>query len=189
MLRVLVAFIAFGLASPGIAGDGPEWRAIDETTGQIRDVDGLEQLARDFPDSGSVRLRTLQPLLAAGEVEKVIEALEWLYDRGYVFSGVAQEQIPKLLEGVDPGRIAERLRAEAEVIEAQVLSTSPIAGRAVRDIDFPEGALIGAIRKRDKVIRPTGSTRIEEGDTVAIVVPSKDVPAVETLLRVSVDFF
>lgn len=79
--------------------------------------------------------------------------------------------------------------AEAEVIEAQVLSTSPIAGRELRDIDIPEGALIGAIRKRDKVIRPTGSTRIEEGDTVAIFALSKDVPAVEALLRVSVDFF
>ena len=28
--------------------------------------------------------------------------------------------------------------AEAEVIEAQVLSTSPIAGSAIRDIEFPE---------------------------------------------------
>ena len=75
------------------------------------------------------------------------------------------------------------------MIEAQVLSTSPIAGREVRAIEMPEGALIGAIRKRDKVIRPSGSTRIEEGDTVAIFALAKDVPAVEALLRVSVDFF
>ena len=34
--------------------------------------------------------------------------------------------------------------AEAEVIEAQVLSTSPIAGHAIRDIEFPEGVLVGA---------------------------------------------
>ena len=79
--------------------------------------------------------------------------------------------------------------AEAEVIEAQVLSTSPIAGRAIRDVDFPEGALIGAVRKGDKVVRPTGSTRIEEGDAVVIFALVKDVPEVEALLRVSVDFF
>ncbi|PIV75159.1 MAG: Trk system potassium transporter TrkA [Rhodobacteraceae bacterium CG17_big_fil_post_rev_8_21_14_2_50_65_11] len=79
--------------------------------------------------------------------------------------------------------------AEAEVIEAQVLSTSPIAGRQVREIDIPEGALIGAVRKGDTVIRPSGSTLIEEGDTVAIFALSKDVPAVEALLRVSVDYF
>ncbi|RFU11960.1 Trk system potassium transporter TrkA [Rhodobacteraceae bacterium W635] len=79
--------------------------------------------------------------------------------------------------------------AEAEVIEAQVLSTSPIAGRQVREIDMPEGALIGAVRKGDKVIRPSGSTRIDAGDMVAIFALSNDVPAVEALLRVSVDFF
>ena len=79
--------------------------------------------------------------------------------------------------------------AEAEVIEAQVLSTSPIAGKAIRDIDFPEGALLGAVRKGGKVVRPTGSLRIEEGDTVVIFALSKDVPGVEALLRVSVDFF
>ena len=38
--------------------------------------------------------------------------------------------------------------AEAEVIEAQVLSTSPIAGQLIRDIDFPEGVLVGAVSKQ-----------------------------------------
>jgi len=79
--------------------------------------------------------------------------------------------------------------AEAEVIEAQVLSTSPIAGKAIRDVDFPEGALVGAVRKGDTVVRPTGSTRIEEGDAVVIFALVKDVSEVEALLRVSVDFF
>ncbi len=78
---------------------------------------------------------------------------------------------------------------EAEVIEAQVLSTSPIAGKAVRDIDFPEGAMLGAVRQGTKVVRPSGSTKIEEGDAVAIFALAKDVPEVEALLRVSVDFF
>jgi len=98
-------------------------------------MEGLEQLARDFPDSGTVRLRMLQPLLAAGEVEKVMGVLEWLYERGYVFSDVAREQIPRLLEGVDPGRIAERLRGEAEVIEAsEVVATVPAEAGLVEDV-------------------------------------------------------
>ncbi len=79
--------------------------------------------------------------------------------------------------------------AEAEIIEAQVLSTSPIAGRKISDIDFPEGVLIGAVQKNGKVIRPDGSTRIEEGDAIAIFALAADVPAVETLLQVSIDFF
>ncbi len=79
--------------------------------------------------------------------------------------------------------------AEAEVIEAQVLSTSPIAGKEVRDIDFPEGVLIGAVMKGDKVIKPTGRTRIDEGDVIAIFAMAADVPEVERLLQVSIDFF
>ncbi len=79
--------------------------------------------------------------------------------------------------------------AEAEVIEAQVLSTSPIAGQALRDIDFPEGVLVGLIRKGDQILRPTGATRIDEGDVITIFTLADDVPEVERLLQVSIDFF
>lgn len=79
--------------------------------------------------------------------------------------------------------------AEAEVIEAQVLSPSPIADQTIRDIDFPEGVLVGAIRKGDKVIRPTAETKIEEGDVIALFCMAADVPEVERLLQVSIDFF
>ena len=79
--------------------------------------------------------------------------------------------------------------AEAEVIEAQVLSTSPMSGRAIRDIDFPEGALLGAVRKGDRVLKPTADMRIEEGDIVLIFALTHDVPEVERLLQVSIDFF
>ncbi|MEO1911520.1 MAG: Trk system potassium transporter TrkA [Paracoccus sp. (in: a-proteobacteria)] len=79
--------------------------------------------------------------------------------------------------------------AEAEVMEAQVLSTSPMSGRAIRDIEFPEGALLGAVRKGDKVIKPLADTRIEEGDIVLIFALTKDVHEVERLLQVSIDFF
>ena len=79
--------------------------------------------------------------------------------------------------------------AEAEVMEAQVLSTSPMSGRAIRDIDFPEGVLIGAVQKGDKVVKPSSDTRIEEGDIVLIFALTHDVPEVERLLQVSIDFF
>ncbi|AOZ70992.1 Trk system potassium transport protein TrkA [Rhodobacter xanthinilyticus] len=79
--------------------------------------------------------------------------------------------------------------AEAEVIEAQVMGTSPMAGKMVRDIDFPEGVLLGAVMKGEKVIKPAGDTKIEEGDVVAIFALAADVPVVERLLQVSIDFF
>ncbi len=135
LLRHLALGIVLTLGAPVFANEGAEWRAVDAETGKIRDIAELEQLARDFPDSGSVRLRLLQPYLEAGEIEKVMATLEWLYDRGYVFGEVPQRQIPKLLEGVDPGRIAERLRAEAEVIEAsKVIATTPAEAGLVESL-------------------------------------------------------
>lgn len=79
--------------------------------------------------------------------------------------------------------------AEAEIIEAEVMSTSPLAGKQIRDIEFPEGVLVGALLKAGDVIRPAGSTRLDEGDIIVMFALSKDVPAVEALLQVSVDFF
>jgi trk system potassium uptake protein TrkA len=79
--------------------------------------------------------------------------------------------------------------AEAEVIEAQVMGTSPMSGKMVRDIDFPEGVLIGMIRKGDQLIKPSGNTRVDEGDIVVLFALSADVPEVERLLQVSIDFF
>jgi trk system potassium uptake protein TrkA len=75
------------------------------------------------------------------------------------------------------------------MIEAQILSTSPIAGRMVRDIAFPEGVLVGGIMKGDKVVKPTGDLRIDAGDVVAFFAMTSDVPELERLLQVSIDFF
>ena len=79
--------------------------------------------------------------------------------------------------------------AEAEVIEAQILSTSPLAGKQIREIDFPEGVLVGAVMKGEDVVKPTGQTRIEEGDVIVVFTMASDVPEVERLFQVSIDFF
>ncbi len=79
--------------------------------------------------------------------------------------------------------------AEAEVIEAQVLTTSPIAGKVLRDVAFPEGVLVGGVLKGGKMHKPRGNLRIEEGDIIAIFAMAGQVAEVETLLQVSIDFF
>jgi len=79
--------------------------------------------------------------------------------------------------------------AEAEVIEAQILSPSSLAGREIREVDFPEGVLVGAVMKGEEMIKPTGSTRIDEGDVIVVFALAEDVPEVERLFQVSIDFF
>ena len=100
--------------------------------------------------------------------------------------------VSSILRHIRHGRVRQVYSigdAEAEVIEAEVLSTSPMAGQRLRDIDFPEGVLVGAVMKQGEVVRPVGGTRIDEGDVVAIFAMSDDVPEVERLMQVSIDFF
>ncbi len=100
--------------------------------------------------------------------------------------------VSSILRHIRHGRVRQVYSigdAEAEVIEAEVLSTSPMAGQKLRDIDFPEGVLVGAVRKGDQVVRPSGGLRIEAGDVVAIFAMADDVPEVERLMQVSIDFF
>ncbi|MCY4178902.1 MAG: Trk system potassium transporter TrkA [Litoreibacter sp.] len=100
--------------------------------------------------------------------------------------------VSSILRHVRHGRVRQIYSigdAEAEVIEAQVLSTSPIAGQAIRDISFPEGVLVGAIEKEGKVLRPKGELRVDVGDVIVLFALAQDVPEVEQLLQVSIQFF
>jgi trk system potassium uptake protein TrkA len=78
---------------------------------------------------------------------------------------------------------------EAELIEAQVLGTSAMAGKAVREAELPDGALIGLILKGDKLIVPRGDTRLAEGDVLTIFALRDSVAEVERLFQVGLDFF
>lgn len=102
------------------------------------------------------------------------------------------QTVSSILRHIRHGKVREVYSlgdAEAEVIEAQVLSTSPIAGKPIREVDFPEGVLVGAVMKGDEVLKPSGKLRIDEGDVVTLFCMAADVPEVERLLQVTIDFF
>ncbi len=79
--------------------------------------------------------------------------------------------------------------AEAEVIEAQVMGTSAIAGKTIGDVDWPEGAKVGMVEKNGVLTMPRGDTKLEEGDILVVFALSADVSRVEKLFQVSLDFF
>ncbi|MEM9060203.1 MAG: Trk system potassium transporter TrkA [Pseudomonadota bacterium] len=78
---------------------------------------------------------------------------------------------------------------EAEVIEAQVMATSPIAGRRLRDIGFPKGSTVGAVMSGNRLRLPTGDLVINVGDSLVVFAVRDTVSKVEQLFRVSMDFF
>lgn len=100
--------------------------------------------------------------------------------------------VSSILRYVRHGRIRQVYSigdGEAEVIEAQVLRTSALAGRTVRDAELPKDARIGVIRRGDKVFTPKGDTQIVEGDELTIFAMRNSVADVERLFQVGFDFF
>ena len=79
--------------------------------------------------------------------------------------------------------------AEAEVIEAQVMGTSALAGKTIRDVDWPEGAKVGMVAKNGVLTVPRGDTKLEAGDTLIVFALAADVPRAEKLFQVSPEFF
>jgi len=78
---------------------------------------------------------------------------------------------------------------EGEVIEAQVMATSPIAGKRIRDIQFPAGSIIGAMQSEGKLKMPLGDTVVRVGDSLVMFAVRSAVHQVEQMFRVSPEFF
>ena len=78
---------------------------------------------------------------------------------------------------------------DAEVIEAQVMATSPIAGKRLRDAGFPNGSIVGAVQNSRGVRMPRGDLVIEVGDILVVFAMRDAVRRVESLFRVSMDYF
>lgn len=77
----------------------------------------------------------------------------------------------------------------AEVIEAEALETSPLVGKPLRDVQLPDGILIGAIVRGKEIVIPRGDTEVAAKDRVIIVARADQVPTVEQMFRVSLEFF
>ena len=76
-----------------------------------------------------------------------------------------------------------------EVMEIEVLETARLVGTPIREAKLPEGVIIGALVRDDKVIIATGDTVLEKEDHVVLFSASKDVREVERLFSVRLEYF
>lgn len=100
--------------------------------------------------------------------------------------------ISRILQHVRRGRIQTVHTIQdgaAEVIEAEALETSPLVGRPLRALDLPGGVRIGIIVHKGEVITPTGESQIAPGDKFIIFATADQVPKVEQMARVSLEYF
>ncbi|MDR1263908.1 MAG: Trk system potassium transporter TrkA [Oscillospiraceae bacterium] len=81
------------------------------------------------------------------------------------------EEIGRLIEYPAALNIEVFARGRVEMLEIEMRDYSPLVGAALKDIPrrLPGGILIGAVRRGDEVLIPSGDTRIQMGDRVFIV--------------------
>jgi trk system potassium uptake protein len=99
--------------------------------------------------------------------------------------------VSSVLQHVRRGRIkaAQTIRdGVAEVFDAEALETSPIVGKALREIKAP-GMIVGAVIRGNELIPPRADTVIRDRDRVIVAARSDAVRRVEQLFAVRLDYF
>ena len=66
-----------------------------------------------------------------------------------------------------------------DLIDFDVAPDHAIAGSAVRELGLPRSALVAVVARGDETIPPRGSTVIEPGDRLFVLVPRSMRPEIE----------
>ncbi|GAF12978.1 high-affinity choline uptake protein BetT [Bacillus sp. JCM 19045] len=74
-------------------------------------------------------------------------------------------------------------RSTAEMLHFQTTEDTKIVGKTLAEIKFPPHVNVSAIERGDSVISPTGSTQIQAGDYLYILVEIQQKEAVQEILR------
>ena len=100
--------------------------------------------------------------------------------------------IRAILQYIRKGKIISvaPLKGEhAEAIEAEALETSKIVNVPLSKVNFPKGALLGAIVRDSEIIIPRGDSVVEPKDRLIVFTLRKAVPKLEKLLTVRLEYF
>lgn len=100
--------------------------------------------------------------------------------------------VSSILRHVRRGRILDvytLLDGQAEVIEGEVLDTSPLAGKTLEMLLLEEGISVGAVVQNNVVKYPDPKTVIRAGDTIVLLAEKNSTKQVEQMFRVSMEYF
>jgi trk/ktr system potassium uptake protein len=109
-----------------------------------------------------------------------------------VFLDPKETTVSKILQHIRKGKIRalHTVRyGEAEVLEAEVLETSPLLGKSLKELKLPKGIVAGAVARGDTVLMPRGDTRFQINDRVVLLALANIIKKVEKLFAVRVEFF
>ncbi len=100
--------------------------------------------------------------------------------------------VSSILRHVRRGRILDVFSLSssgAEVMEGEVLDTSPLAGKSFSDFEQYSGIAIGAIIQGETVHYPSKNYVIKTGDRIVLLAEKTSRKQVENMFRVSMDYF
>lgn len=100
--------------------------------------------------------------------------------------------IRAILQHIRKGKIisvAPLKGGHAEAIEAEALESSDLVNLPLSKVKFPKGSLVGAIVRNDEIIIPLGDSVIKPKDRLIIFTLRKEVPKLEKLLTVKLEYF
>jgi len=69
-----------------------------------------------------------------------------------------------------------------ELIEAEIAAGTPSAGRSIGSLGLPEGAAIGGIVRKGIVVHADDATKLQVGDRIVVLSPTKDEAGVRKAL-------
>lgn len=94
---------------------------------------------------------------------------------------VTSNAILRLIRHQDVVSLATIPGIDAQAVEYLAHADSRIIRKALAKIDFPKGAIVGALIRGDEIIIPIGETRIQPGDHVIVFTLPNALPAVDKL--------
>ena len=77
------------------------------------------------------------------------------------------------------------LNGEYEVIEAEIIETSELINKELKNSNLPEEIRIGAVLREDKVIIPRSSFVFQKDDRVVFLAKKNSISVVENIFRIS----
>ena len=167
-----------------IHGDGTDQQTLEEEN--IYGADAFLALTKD--DADNIVASLLARRLGAHKIVALINRLNYLpiVQRLGINTAISQRltAVDMILRYVRKGRVLSVTtfrEEEAEAIELIATKGSRIIDRKLRDIRFPHGAIVGAIKRPNGfVCVPRGNVAVHEGDQVIFFTLERAVPELES---------
>ncbi len=176
-------------------GDAANYEMLKEE--DIEEIDVFCALTND--DEANILSAMQAKSMGAKKIMSLINRKEYveLVERDIIDIAISPHQITigALLTHIRRGDVVavhSLRKGSAEALEGIAhgdVTTSPVIGRAIEDIDLPQGAIIGAVVRGNEVFIAHHDLVIEAEDHLIVLVVNKNqIPEVEKLFQVGITF-